>query len=684
MAKHHSSGFCGFDSHEDHDDDYNYDHTNTNNLPPAAPLEQEQKQQLESMKKSNATTISNNNNSYSYSSGVMVRLLPLHRACELSAPLHLIQTLVTIFPEACKLKDHRNDWLPLHYCAATYTYTHTSSSSCCDDNDSNNNNNNNNNNDFSMNILNYILGQHTNAAKQKESLGRLPIHLACENGASKSSLQSLLSAYPDSVRCKDKDGQLPLHCACRSTYIRIHQRPHQHRSNGNGVVEEDADVEAFRVLLQACTATATVSDATDVDVVRMKDYSGKSCLDYMEENPHPNKRAILKLLKKKKKPPPPVTASAAHWAVSPMIPPSTGTNLNVNAPAGTNTNTINPNINPNPAETTSQSELYSAVLRQDWDRAISLAARRPSDAKVWYTMRDSDSTAWYRALPIHEACKLNPSFECIKALLLAYNAAYEVDYPNKCLPLHHVCEHGVSDVRVTKLLLKLNKGGTRCVDHHGMLPLHLVAWGGGRKEQQQQQQQVGNGDDEVVDLLLRIHGPAIRVRDRRGRTPVQIAQRRNNVRVLNLLVNFMYQSQNNSNNNAQQHYNSNPASPNPAPSFSTLGTFSFASKSTLTSTMSKMSKLSIMSVKTELYRAVSEKRWMDVIRIIKIDQHPEQANEWKLVQGHDGSILSRLLPIHLACQINPPDEVIAALLEASPQYVFIVSCVCFFLKTIFL
>jgi len=626
MAKQHTA-FCGFDSHDPYDDE-DFDNSNTNNtvhVPSSS---------SSSENKAAATAASTTSNS-----GVMVRLLPLHRACELSAPLRVCQTLVDIFPESAKLKDHRNNWLPLHYCAATLSCyeTHSHSAHLYNNNNhhpiggdgtpNSNNNNNNNNNNSTMNILNYILGQYTNAAMQKESLGRLPIHLACENGATKSSLQSLLAAYPDSARCKTKEGQLPLHCACRSTYM--------HRS-----VEDE---QAFQVLLQAYPESA-----------RIKDYSGKTSIDYMNENAHPNKRAILKLLEK----------SPAQW-VSPCAT-NNGRPVPNYGPQHQSTSTMQQQYNNTTEymapETVTQSELYSAVLRQDWERAISLVIRRPADAGVWYTMQDGNHTTWYRSLPIHEACKLNPSFECIKALLLAYNATYEVD-SHHCLPIHHVCEHGVSDVRVAKLLLKLNKGSTRTPDHHGMLPLHLAAWGGQISE-------------DVVDLLLKIHAPAIRVRDRRGRTPVQIAQRRNNMRMLNVLVNHHNHNQHHLNQQQQQQHqqhNNTLLTPTSSANLSdpllssSLGTFSFASKSTLTTTMTPggmMTMSSIKSIKTELYKAVSEKRWKDVIRIVMVN--PEQANEWKLVQGYDGSILSRLLPIHLACQINPPDEVIAALLEAAP------------------
>ena len=50
-----------------------------------------------------------------------------------------------------------------------------------------------------------------NACKYKDSLGRLPLHIAAENGASVEILQALVEAYADGCYRQNKDGDLPLH-----------------------------------------------------------------------------------------------------------------------------------------------------------------------------------------------------------------------------------------------------------------------------------------------------------------------------------------------------------------------------------------------------------------------------------------------------------------------------------------
>ena len=125
-------------------------------------------------------SLSNHNYNYNHEGGVtMVRLLPLHLACEGNAPMYLIRTLVHIFADAVKLRDHRNLWLPLHYCA-----TAADNDNKCDDN---------------AERLNYILGEYPAAVDMAEVLGRVPLHLACEYGACADAIMSLVSANPDSV-----------------------------------------------------------------------------------------------------------------------------------------------------------------------------------------------------------------------------------------------------------------------------------------------------------------------------------------------------------------------------------------------------------------------------------------------------------------------------------------------------
>jgi serine/threonine protein kinase len=56
----------------------------------------------------------------------------------------------------------------------------------------------------------------TNACHLKDSSGRLPLHIAAENGASESLLRVLVDAYPDGCYRRTDAGDLPLHLLVRS------------------------------------------------------------------------------------------------------------------------------------------------------------------------------------------------------------------------------------------------------------------------------------------------------------------------------------------------------------------------------------------------------------------------------------------------------------------------------------
>ena len=101
-------------------------------------------------------------------------------------------------------------------------------------------------------------------------------------------------------------------------------------------------------------------------------------------------------------------------------------------------------------------------------------------------------------------------------------------------------------------------------------------------------------------------------------------------------------------------YVPNTSNINPAATFSSMTLLSFASVQ------------STRGYRNKVFKALSSKKWDEVINTLQ--RYPDQENEWKLVQSStDGTVLSQLLPIHLACQINAPLRVIEALLKAAPE-----------------
>lgn len=115
-----------------------------------------------------------------------LRFLPLHKACVLSPPEALIESLVAAHPEGAKSRD-QDGWLPIH-CGSFYG--------------------------AGQGVIDTLLVAYPKGAQAKDDEGRLPIHYACLKGASTGVVESLLGTYPKGAQSKDDEGRLPIHHAC--------------------------------------------------------------------------------------------------------------------------------------------------------------------------------------------------------------------------------------------------------------------------------------------------------------------------------------------------------------------------------------------------------------------------------------------------------------------------------------
>jgi len=106
---------------------------------------------------------------------------PIHEACLQAAPFHVIQNLITAYPDGVKKKGFCGR-LPLHY--ASY-------------------------NRPSLNIIKLLLKNYPEGASTLDSDGRLPIHLAVVRNAPTDTIQKLVSAFPRSLQTSNKFGSTP-------------------------------------------------------------------------------------------------------------------------------------------------------------------------------------------------------------------------------------------------------------------------------------------------------------------------------------------------------------------------------------------------------------------------------------------------------------------------------------------
>jgi ankyrin repeat protein len=152
-----------------------------------------------------------------------------------------------------------------------------------------------------------------------------------------------------------------------------------------------------------------------------------------------------------------------------------------------------------PAEKSSGQEIFSEILKRQWDEVIRLIQATPEEM--------------YRAdtkLVLHEACKNEPTLELIECLLEAnkeaVNALDEMGY----LPLHQACASGAT-IAVARKLVGAFPESVKLEDlNEKMLPLHHASKCGASKE--------------VIMLLLTEYPEATLIKDLFARTPMDYAK----------------------------------------------------------------------------------------------------------------------------------------------------------------
>ncbi|KAG1674225.1 hypothetical protein FOA52_013845 [Chlamydomonas sp. UWO 241] len=113
-------------------------------------------------------------------------LLPLHVAACNSAPLKVINAVLTAHWDAVKVKQKGYDWLP-HHCAAA--------------------------NQASLEVVDVLLAAFKPGTAEEDWTGKLPLHYAAETHAAPEVVSLLLAAHREGAAKLDKYHSLPLHFA---------------------------------------------------------------------------------------------------------------------------------------------------------------------------------------------------------------------------------------------------------------------------------------------------------------------------------------------------------------------------------------------------------------------------------------------------------------------------------------
>jgi hypothetical protein len=108
--------------------------------------------------------------------------------------------------------------------------------------------------------------------------------------------------------------------------------------------------------------------------------------------------------------------------------------------------------------------LYSPLIRQDWETALTVILHSPHYTKRVDPIKD---------LPLHVAIRWGAPVEVVTALLEAYPDATTIRDQNNGLPCHFACYWGISSEGM-KMLLRCNPDAAAVINNCGLTPVQCL------------------------------------------------------------------------------------------------------------------------------------------------------------------------------------------------------------------
>ena len=206
---------------------------------------------------------------------------------------------------------------------------------------------------------------------------------------------------------------------------------------------------------------------------------------------------------------------------------------------------------------------------------------------------------------------------------------YEVGDASKLrwrlLPIHATCIFK-SPISLIETLLAAFPDGPQMKDDQGMLPVHLACRNGASKG--------------TVMLLLDRFPESVNMKDRKGRTPLNFSESgtsQNREAVIYAIKKFMQDKK-------------------------SMMTISPNNSSIMPSASVAVNEVDYEH-RTVLFRLVLKKDWENAL--IRAKSNPDEASTWIVTKGFKGSL--RFLPLHKACVLNPPEELVESLVASYPE-----------------
>ncbi|KAL3775607.1 hypothetical protein ACHAWO_006815 [Cyclotella atomus] len=213
----------------------------------------------------------------------------------------------------------------------------------------------------------------------------------------------------------------------------------------------------------------------------------------------------------------------------------------------------------------------------------------------------------------------------------------EPENPNvirwRLLPLHATCVFR-APLSLIEALIQANPDGPGMMDDQGMLPIHLACRNGASRG--------------VVMTLLNANPQSINAKDKKGRTPLNLVENSNSQNkdvVIEAMQSFRIQFENS----------------NLPPNGVGLRAVSPA---VVVQPTTKVGEREVdYENRTILFRLILKKDWDGVAG--RLNMFPDEASTWIVTKGYTGDL--RFLPLHKACVLSPPPQIVDALIKAFPE-----------------
>ena len=239
-----------------------------------------------------------------------------------------------------------------------------------------------------------------------------------------------------------------------------------------------------------------------------------------------------------------------------------------------------------------------------------------------------EGRAWEEAI---ERCELNPDEAC------RWNICYDIDgnCTTKQLPIH-LAVMLCPPFELVDVLVKSFPAGVRMKDQHGRLPLHWAC--------------ECSASSEIIEELLSSFPLSTGAIDNRNKTPLDCAEKSNHPSRVAIMTYMMMNAQ-------LKDIGPHCAIRRLDNDFSEID--SSSSHENISGDVSNAESLTL----SELFMYIETRNWLKVLH--HLDKNPDEATFGCCKEGSFSAIT--ILPLHRACQLQPPENVVRALIQAAPQ-----------------